>query len=379
MSFVSAKAISAQVVLLSGEEEALRRRALSEIIEMATLDGDFDLQTFEADEAAPLEWIASAGTAPFLSERRTVVVRHLLRREVVGSRAAATTDEEPKAPAELLAKEFKNLPASALLLLVADEETGDESKQRKLGNNRKAWEKVVKDAGGHVAVFSTDAKQISQSIKKEAERLGKKISDASAESLAEMTGSNFSRAIEELEKLAIYIGDEGTIREADIRSVVLPSREWSVFKLIDAIVDGSVHEALRQLRILVGSQTKAEEAAFSRILPTLSRQLRLMWQARLCVEAKCSPQAAPPQVARLFPDKPNLAKEAPYRQSRLMQQARRVDFEALQRCLQAVTDADAKLKGLLDSFSAMESLEHMVLQMVEVIGARVAAPASGRR
>jgi DNA polymerase-3 subunit delta len=366
VSFAAAKAITSRAVMFSGDEEALRRRALSEILALATEDGDFDLQTFEADETDPQDWMASAGTAPFLSARRTIVVRHLLRLD------PADTGPDSKAALEGLARNLKSLPETALLVLVADEEAGDENKQRRLASIRKVWERVVKDGGGHVADFPTNVKQIRESIRQEADRLGKKISEAGAQSLAEMTGSNFSRAIEELEKLVLYVGSEANIREADIRAVVVPSREWNVYKLIDAIVDGAVPEALRQLRILVGSQMKAEEAAFSRILPTLSRQLRLMWQARLCVEAKCSPEGAPENVRRFFLDKPNLAKEPPYRQSQLMQQARRVDLPALQRCLQEVTDADAKLKGLLDSFSAIETLEQMVLQMVEVAGAKVA-------
>src|SRR4051812_46511304 len=158
--------------MLSGEEEALRRRALTEMLQLATSDGDFDLQTFEADEANPMEWLASAGTAPFLSERRTVVVRHLLRREPPGFKGAQ--DEEHKSFSEEILKSFKNLPSSALLVLVADEETGDENRQRRLASIRKAWEKVVKDSGGTVADFTTNAKQISAAIKLEADRLGKK-------------------------------------------------------------------------------------------------------------------------------------------------------------------------------------------------------------
>ncbi|HTQ09457.1 MAG TPA: DNA polymerase III subunit delta [Fimbriimonadaceae bacterium] len=364
------KAYDARVVMLSGEEESLRRRSLADLLAIATQDGDFDLQTFEADENAPIEWFASAGTAPFLSQKRTVIVRHLLRREPSTTRSGG--EGEPKASATEIAARLKDLPPTSLLILVADEEGGDESKQRRLQAVRKAWEKLVKEAGGLVAEFSTNSKQLGEAIKAEAVRLGKKISDASAESLADMTGANLSRAAEELEKLAIYVGDESQIREADIRAVVVPSREWNVYKLVDAIVDGAVPEALRQLRILVGSQTRAEEAALSRILPTLSRQLRLMWQARLCVEARCSPDDPPESVRALLPGKPNIASELPYRQGRLMQQARRVDLPALRRCFESVSDADAKLKGLVDSFSPIETLEEMVLEMVQEIGAKAA-------
>jgi hypothetical protein len=123
LSFSAAKALASRVIMLSGEEEALRRRALTEILRLATEDGDFDLQTFEAGDAEPGEWIASAGTSPFLSARRTVVVRHLLRRDEIDGIGG-----------------LKTLPESALLVLVADEESGDESKQRRLATVRKNWE-----------------------------------------------------------------------------------------------------------------------------------------------------------------------------------------------------------------------------------------------
>jgi len=369
LNFVPSRAYASKVVMLSGDEEALRRRALTDTLTLATQDGDFDLQTYEADESPPSDWFASAGTAPFLSEKRTIVVRHLLRRDPIPPRSSGT-DADSKAALAELAKGLGALPDSSLLVLVADEETGDENKQRRLVSTRKAWEKLVKDAGGLVAEFATNTKQIGDAIKLEAERLGKKISDASAQSLADMTGANFSRAAEELDKLAVYLGAETHIREADIRAVVVPSREWNVYKLVDSIVDGAVPEALRQLRILVGSQTKAEDAAFSRILPTLSRQLRLLWQARLCVEARCSPDAPTEVVRKRLPGKPNISSELPFRQGRLMQQARRVDLPALRTCIQSASDADAKLKGLLDSFSPIETLEEMVLEMVQVIGAK---------
>ncbi len=345
------KLFKSRVVMLTGEEHALRLRALHELIALATAEGDFDLQTFESDTSAPSDWIGSAGTAPFLSLRRTVVVRHLLRCENL----------------EGIEASLKALPEHALLILVADDESGDDNRQRKLGTARKHWEKLVNSTGGIVAAFAADPKQVKAAIRAEAERLGKKLSEAGAESISEMTGASLSRAIEELEKLAIYVGEELQIRESDIRAVVVPSREWNVFKMVDAIVDGNVHEALRQLRVLVGSQTKAEEAAFSRILPMLTRQIRLLWQARLCVEARCQPGNAPESINRMFPEKPNIAKEPPYRQSRLIAQARRTDLPTLTFCFAAISEADGKLKGLIDAFSAIETLEHMVLSMIDTV------------
>ena len=118
------------------------------------------------------------------------------------------------------------------MLLVADEETGDSERQRKFENARKAWEKAAASAGAAVLVFRVDPKEVLGSIKQEAEHLGKKINDRAAETLRDITGGSLSRAQEELEKLAVYVGHEQNIREQDVREVALASPEWNVFKMV---------------------------------------------------------------------------------------------------------------------------------------------------
>jgi DNA polymerase-3 subunit delta len=331
--------------MLSGSEETLRRRALHEAIAEAGLQpGDFDLASLEGS-TPPNEWVGQAATYPFLAEKRVVVVRHLLRAE-----------PDPKAG-------FDQLPETALLILVADEELGDESRQSRLKTIKTNWEKLVNTSGGRVESFEVNPKSLLHDLRAESNRLGKALSEHSAELLAEMVGGSLSRGFEELEKLSLYVGDEPAIREQDIKTLVVPAREWNVFKLVDAVVRNEMADALRQLKVLVGSAHKAEEAAFRSILPQLSRQLRLLWQGRICLDKRVSPENVPHEIAALFPNKPNLAKEAPYRQRAVMNAARSADFPRLTRCFQILSDADARLKGLLPGVSGFETLERMVLEM----------------
>ena len=201
---------------------------------------------------------------------------------------------------------------------------------------------------------------------------GKAMSGQAVDVLVEMCGNSLSRALDELEKLVIYVGDQPQIRESDVRTIVLPSREWNVFHMVDAITSGNVGEALRQLRILVGSSRKAEDAAFSQIIPQVSRALRLLWQGRVCVDAGASPGNAPDSVRALFPERPNLASESPYRQSAVMNTARRVTLQRVERAMAILSDTDARLKGALDAFTPLETLERMVLEMAEVLSPRPA-------
>ena len=341
------KAILQRTVLVVGDEELLRRRAVEGLLGAAGIEkDDFDLEGFEGDETGPETWIASAGTAPFLAAKRTVIVRHLLRRE----------------PDDLRDGALASLPETALLILVADEESSEGLQKR-----AKAWTKAVEKAKGAVIDCSADPKRAMEGLKPELERVGKRMSSAAAAALVEMTGGSLSRATDELEKLALYVGDAERIDEAAVRAVVVPSREWNVFAMIDAVFDANVPEALRNLRILVGTAAKAADVGHSSIIPLTARSLRLTWQARVCLDAGRSPGDAPPEIRATFPEKPNLAKEPPYRQSRVMAAARKTTLPALARCLGVLADTDSRLKGALPAHSPIDTLERMVLEMAEAL------------
>lgn len=353
------KILASQLVMISGDESALRRHAFDALLEAAGVQpDDFDLQTFEGD-GDPIEWLAAAGTAPFLAERRVVIVRHILRGDL--DRAKTIN--------------FGGLPASALLLLIADDESGDEDRQRRLKSYRTAWEKIVKEAGGQVVDCKVQPGALKDMVRAEVAKGDKKITDRALDVLGEMSAGSASRALEELPKLIAYVEPEKTIDEASVREVVVPAREWNVFKLVDSVIEGDVAEGLRQLRILVGTPTKAEEAAFRNILPQLSRNLRLIWQARVCVDAGVQPANAPDEVRAAFLSKPNLIGEQEFVRNKSLRAARRISLPQIAEMLQLVCDADAQLKGQLPSFSAMETLEQTVLRMAEVAKPKVALQA----
>jgi DNA polymerase III delta subunit len=350
MSFSAFKALQSRVVLLGGDEEILVRRALKELIEMVAPDGDdFDLIHLDADSSSPEEWFAAAGTAPFLAARRTAVVRHLLR-----------CDD----PERLL---VKALPEYALVILVADEESGDESKQRRFGTLQGKWVKWVKAGGGHVEIFEFDGKSLPAILRKEADTMGTPLTSGAGVMLAEMVSGSLSRGLGELEKLSLYAGPKATITEQMVRTVVVPSREWNIFRLVESVASGDVPSSLRQLQILVGSASKADDAAHSQILPQMHRQLRLLWQARVLVDAGCAPDRVSETVRAQLAERPNLLKEPPYRQSKLMSLARMTSLPALATCFGLLSDADARLKGMLPGFSAMETLESTVLNLSKVL------------
>lgn len=352
IKFDAAKALEHRIVLLAGEEASLRKKALSEMIDLASAGDDFDLEMFVADASSPVQWLASAGTAPFLSPRRIAVVRNLLR-----------CDEPEKL-------EGARLPETALLILVADEEPKNDERGRSEGSTRK-WEKVVKDAKGLVHTFKIDPKELIEIIRSDAKAQGKTMSPAAAEKLAEMCGGSLSRATEELEKLILFAGSNAAISERDLDDVVVPSRDWNIFKMIDAVIKGDAGAALAQMRVMMGSN-KAEGAAFSTIFPMISRQLKLIAQARAVLDAGGTPDNMPAVVVSHFPAKQNLHAEKDYPRKLAFQFARSVSMRQLHRSTQILADTDARMKGLLPSFSTSDTLERMVLDLIDCLRKRAA-------
>jgi DNA polymerase III delta subunit len=178
----------------------------------------------------------------------------------------------------------------------------------------------------------------------------------------EMTGGSYSYAMEELEKVLLY-SEEETISEHAIKTVVVASREWNVWRMIDALISGNVSESLKQLQIVLGSKGKIEDVAFSQLFPLISRQLKFLFQGRICVEHGCRPESAPPNVRSLFPVKPNLGSERPFVQGAVMRSAQNLSLNQIVEAMEAVAKADAAIKGLGTSFSAMDTIERLVFEL----------------
>lgn len=342
------------VVLITGSEDFLRMQFLAELLKSSETEDDFDTQSFTADSKPFDEWIASAGTAPFLADRRTVIVRNLLRCEYAA--------ESAESAISLL----KGLPATSQLILVVDDESGDDNRQRRLLTLRKAWETAVSKGRGGVFSFDSDPKALRSKIRTELAASGKTISAKAIEALIERCANSASASLSEIEKLVVYSNDEPEIREADVIAAVSPSYEWSVFRMIDAALAGNSAEAQKQLRILVGGATKAEEAAQRNIFPVLSKQLKLIWQARACIEAKTDVGRAPQGLLDQFPSKPNLKTEAEWSQRRAMRSAQSLRFSQLAEAFDALTKADAKLKGQFAAFSSMDTMEQFLLEIASI-------------
>lgn len=278
------------------------------------------------------------------------MVRHLLR-------AGDPKDSRPE--------QLATVPSTGRLLLVADEEaTLDEDRQRRFSDSAKAWAKAVIAHGGSVIEASVPPAQFSSRVRAEADALGKALSASAADVLKEVCGGSFSRAVDEVEKLSLYVGDRPSITEADIHHVASASREHNVFRLVESIAAGEAGAAFAQLRTLFGNTARPDDAA-NRFLAPLSRQFRLVWQARTALDSKIGVGQMKAQLPGALAERPRLDTEPDFAQQKALRLAKRVSLPALAQCLQEVADCDARLKGLAPATSALDSIETMVVRCLE--------------
>lgn len=123
-------------------------------------------------------------------------------------------------------------------------------------------------------------------------RAGKTMRRAALSLLVERTGLDAQALSNDVEKLIAYVGTDEEITADDVRAMVAPTAELSVFDLVDAVADRKPREALAQLEALL-----AQQAEPFMILAMLTRQFRLLLQARHLLDT----DRVPSRMLRLRP------------------------------------------------------------------------------
>jgi DNA polymerase III subunit delta len=271
-------------LLYGGDEiardEFLRQKLVDRL--RALPGGEFNLDRFDGRTAPLGDIVACCQAAPFLADKRMVIVDSLSARGRVRGRTRGSPDsgsEEPvgddpgatareaeaargQTPRRGRADDselqafwafLSQLPDSTHLVLVDERAPPLPTLPKGLLFRQefpgpKPWE---------VAGWVT----------RRARALGVRLDRGVADDLASLVGSDLRRLDAELAKLALYCGAQ-PVRESDARLLVAPT-ESNVFALLDAVADGRPGPALAALRRLL-HQGQAVEA----LLPQLTALVR---------------------------------------------------------------------------------------------------------
>lgn len=260
--------------LLHGEDEFTNREQLKKL----RLQGNFEYNqdTFNGGEVDLATITATCNTLPFLAEQRLVVVEGLPKKRrgespvpVSAGESVATT-----APAETgtgtagkggkakkgkksgkgsaasrasfekgLAEYIPHMPDSAVLIVLVDEALEASNSLLKVANEQ----------GENIQNTLPKGAALESWIVKRARSNGVTITSDAATLLANYIGNQLRLLANELDKLATFVGDGGTISADDVRTLSAQVQEARIFDLTDALAQRNQKQALTILHDLLAN------------------------------------------------------------------------------------------------------------------------------
>jgi DNA polymerase-3 subunit delta len=312
------------VVLLLGPQATLRDAALAELRRRASggAPTDFAEDRFDFAEPGtdPERVLTALLTPPFLAPVRLVRVRGLGDR-----RAARFLDEDLPAYLE------RPSPTTCLVLEA-------ESLDR-----RQRWTKAIAAAAEQVdCTAPSRPADVRAWIERRIRARGRRPGRGVAAALFEAVGPDLDRLANEIDKACLYEEGSPELTLQAVEEVSGGVRPLVVYELTDAIGSRRADLALGLLARLL----RQGESPLA-LLGSLGNHLRRLLRAR-----ECDPLEKGEVQRRLALH--------PFAAEKLVEQARRFDASRLERCLEAVRETDAALKGALPLAPEL-ALERLVL------------------
>jgi len=190
--------------------------------------------------------------------------------------------------------------------------------------------KAVKAAGGELHEFEAPKpRDLPPTLVHEARQLGFALEPAAARILVDRMGVSRVRLRNELERLALWAGSEGTVRAADLEAMIADTSESAVWALSDALLDGDPAHAMAIAERLVAQGENVTGLVYG-----LASRLR---KARLAA-AQIEEGMATKQVEAGFGMHPYAARQ-------LVARAGKAGREALERATVVLADLEVWCRG----------------------------------
>ncbi|HEY33066.1 MAG TPA: DNA polymerase III subunit delta [Dehalococcoidia bacterium] len=259
--------------------------------------------------------------APFLAEKRLVIIKGLLQRfqppERAGRQNRGRKTSMPSDGYEALAEYINTIPDSTILVLVEGEIKSSSPLFRELSNKAKVHSFPL--------LQGTKLKQWVQSRVREE---GGSITPQAVELLTRLVGSNLWVMSSEIDKLLLFASNR-RVEEEDINRIVGYTHQTSVFTMVDAIVESRVKAAEQLLQQLL-----QQGASPAYLMVMLARQLRLIVRTKDI------------QTARMSPNELNsrLGLRSEFAARKTLEQAKRYSLPRLKQVYQQLLETDLAIK-----------------------------------
>lgn len=316
----------APLYLFYGKESFLVEDLLNSLIQtvLSEDEHDFNLSIFDMRETAVDLAVEDAQTLPFIGAKRVVIMKDAYF-------LTAQKDEWKVDHSLTLLEEYiKNPVMETAFVIVAPYEKLDE---------RKKITKLLKKEAVVVEAQEFDDRLMAEWIINRAKDKRVSLTDDAVGRLIQLLGKNLLLTTNEIDKLALFVGEDGTVTVDVVDELVAKTIEQDIFMLINAIVSRRIDEALS---IFFELMKQKEEPI--KLIALLARQIRIQYQVKEMARQGYSQKQMASQL-----------KLHPYVVKLSLQQSERASDKQLHELLDRLADLDFQVKtGQMDKQLAVE-------------------------
>jgi len=306
--------------LFFGSEEYLIKDTLNQAIEILVdpSSKDFNFNIYHAEVSSPSDILDTARTLPFMTKHRVIIIKRI--------DAAKQTFMENRQLLNYLESPYKE----TCIIFTAREI-----------DQRKKFFKSISKTGKTVHFKKLKTYQTAKWIMERSKANGYRIDSSASEYLADAFNNNLKRINTELEKIFLYSGEKKSIDSDTVQLVAGNPKVESIFDLTESIGEKNIDNSLSKMENLL-----SHGALPLQTLGMITRQFRLIWQAKVLSKKKVSPNEISSKI-----------RVPPYFVGKIISQAEKFTRKNLIYAFERLLQADVELKSSARSpILIMESL-----------------------
>ncbi|QDP40664.1 DNA polymerase III subunit delta [Radiobacillus deserti] len=327
------------VYLIHGTETFLMEKVKKQLIKqvMPNEDKDTNISMYDLEEVAIQDVIYDAETYPFLGETKLVIANQASFLQTKPDKTGVEHDLEAL-------QAYINEPVDfSILVLLAPYEKLDE---------RKKVTKLLKKKSEVVTCEPVKEWDLQKWIKDIAIPFNVFVEDDVIPLFNQEIGTNLSMLEKEIEKLALYVGENGTVTREIAQLLLSRSADTTGLQLVDAVIEKNLSRAIQIYKDL----EKAKEDPIA-LIALLASQFRTITHVKVLKQKGYSQQ----QMAQQLKVHPYVVKISASRETSF-------HLEELRKILNIFAETDAQIKrGKIDKHLAFELLLYKLIHIKTAI------------
>jgi DNA polymerase-3 subunit delta len=256
--------------------EKYRRQTFIQALSDAMIEPDqkeFAISKFDLSETNLATVLEDAETLPFMVPRKLVIASNALF--FTGAKESTKVEHN----IDKLLDYLKSPVDYTVIVFTVDADKLDE---------RKKVVKALKDRDIVLPFLSLNPEELQEWVHRQAQKAGFSFDEDALNQIILYTGGNLQALSAEIEKISLYVGQDGTASAEVVDQLVARSTEQNVFILIEDIVQLRLDRAF----VILEELLKQKEEPI-KILMLIARQFRIILQVKeLSKQGYSHPQMA---------------------------------------------------------------------------------------